>query len=265
MIQNTLLGHYYTYLHNYCQEEGYPSPPPPMFEVVQTFEQNYRPVQSQIEDNFVTISSGQNFRQLKLKERERGLNARNGTTGRKPSSHSLTALQPTISPSQTTRTPSPEQAPREIERTSSFEPDARPRILSVPSQTSLALSMPNYSSSAVASPSPNDFYTPHAPAGPRPDYFSRDRTTSSSPNLSAIAANKKRPPPPPPKRLPSVQNSLYVTALYDFAGQGQGDLVFREGDSIRIVRKTESQDDWWEGELNGVKGSFPANYCQIAG
>lgn len=53
-----------------------------------------------------------------------------------------------------------------------------------------------------------------------------------------------------------------MTALYDFAGQGSGDLVFREGDRIRVTKKTGSTDDWWEGELKGVQGSFPANYCQ---
>jgi hypothetical protein len=53
-----------------------------------------------------------------------------------------------------------------------------------------------------------------------------------------------------------------VTALYDFGGQGAGDLSFREGDRIRVIKKTESTDEWWQGELRGVKGSFPANYCR---
>ena len=82
--------------------------------------------------------------------------------------------------------------------------------------------------------------------------------------MASIAAAKKKPPPPPPpkpKRLPSTQDH-WVTAIYDFAGQGQGDLVFREGDKIRVVKKTDSTDDWWEGDLRGVQGSFPANYCQ---
>ena len=79
--------------------------------------------------------------------------------------------------------------------------------------------------------------------------------------MASIAASKKKPPPPPPKRIPSNQG-FWVTALYEFAGQGQGDLVFKEGDRIKVVQKTNSTDDWWEGELRGVQGSFPANYCQ---
>ncbi len=78
-------------------------------------------------------------------------------------------------------------------------------------------------------------------------------------NLSATIAGKKKPPPPPP-RMPSIQ-ALFVTALYEFGGQGEGDLVFKEGDRIKVVKKTESTDDWWQGELRGVRGSFPANYC----
>lgn len=74
-----------------------------------------------------------------------------------------------------------------------------------------------------------------------------------------LAAAKKKPPPPPPKRIGSNQG-LFVTALYDFGGQSAGDLAFREGDRIRVLKKTDSTDDWWEGELRGVKGSFPANY-----
>lgn len=72
---------------------------------------------------------------------------------------------------------------------------------------------------------------------------------------AAIAAKKKRPPPPP-------RGASFVTALYDFDGHQNGDLVFREGDRIKIVTKTQSTDDWWEGELRGVKGQFPANYVE---
>ena len=172
------------------------------------------------------------------------------------------SLRPSVSPVR--REPSPARSetvsdpPSPNYETRPERPE-RPRMLSVPSQTSLALSTPNYGSN-VTSPSPNEVFTSHSPAGPRADYFSRDRLPSNS-SMSSIAAQKKKPPPPPPKRKPSNQ-SLWVTALYDFAGQGQGDLVFREGDQIKVVKKTDSTDDWWQGELKGVKGSFPANYCQ---
>jgi hypothetical protein len=75
---------------------------------------------------------------------------------------------------------------------------------------------------------------------------------------------KKPPPPPPPKRFASSAPDEFVIAQYAFTGQGQGDLSFREGDRIKIVKKTGTDQDWWVGELNGAKGSFPANYCKPA-
>lgn len=85
-------------------------------------------------------------------------------------------------------------------------------------------------------------------------------STASRTDYFANAAVKKKPPPPPPR---AGSNTLFVTALYDFAGESQGDLAFAEGDRIRVLKKTESTDDWWEGELRGVKGSFPANYVKL--
>lgn len=84
---------------------------------------------------------------------------------------------------------------------------------------------------------------------------------SEDPPPSYEIKEKKKPPPPPPKRM--ISQFLYAEALYDFQGQSQGDLSFKEGDQIQVVKKTDSTDDWWEGKLNGVKGSFPANYCKI--
>ncbi len=95
----------------------------------------------------------------------------------------------------------------------------------------------------------------------RPDYLSQNRAPSSSSVMSAVAAKKKPPPPPPPKRGHSL--GLWVTALYNFEAQSAGDLAFKQGDKIRVIKRTESTDDWWEGELRGAKGVFPANYCQV--
>lgn len=65
------------------------------------------------------------------------------------------------------------------------------------------------------------------------------------------AAAKRAPPPPPASRKPGEQ---MAKALYAFDGQQQGDLIFQEGDMIAIVQKTDSQDDWWTGKLNGRQG-----------
>lgn len=286
MTQNTLLAQSYTLLHDFCDGESFPDPPPSANAIISSWEVDFRPVKQEVE-SIACVAGGKTARMsMKIEEKPHGsvtgLNIRNGISSqrhssqsriedkpynsmsslnthngvparRRPSSNQSTALV-SLSPAISTSSDPPSPDYREI---------SRPRISSVPSQTSLGLATPNYGLSAVTSPSPGD-PAMHAPAGPRGDYFNRDRLPSnSSVAMASIAAGKKKPPPPPPKKISSAQGT-WVTALYEFAGQGHGDLVFREGDRIKVTKKTESTDDWWEGELDGVHGSFPANYCQLA-
>ena len=258
MTQNSLLGNYYTMLHDYCTEEHLPSPPPPMAEIVELCEAEYKPIQREIE-RFACIAGGRAVRQSMKSEIQAQTNGSSARIGSIPRTTSTQSVQSSQSSQSTSLRPPTSPATSATSDPPSPEPHTRPKISSIPSQTSLSLATPNYGSSAVASPLLGGTLAIHAPAGPRADYFSRDRLPSSS-SMASIAA-KKKPPPPPPKRLPSNQG-LWVTALYDFAGQGQGDLAFKEGDRIKVVQKTDSTDEWWEGELRGIQGSFPANYCQ---
>lgn len=242
-IQNDLLGHYYTMLHTYCTEEGFPSPAPPMDEVIRSWSDAFKPIQREIEA-FAILAHGKATRT----SMENGHHPSNGY--RRPSASAFSAhRQQSVSPARNLP-PSPSQEPKSK--------------LSVSPAPSTVLS-PITPSESIASPSPSlsVYQTPmaYSPAGPNTDYFSRDRQSSAASGVSiASIAQKKRPPPPPP-RLPS-QQTIFVTALYDFNGQSEGDLVFREGDRIRVLKKTESTDDWWQGELRGLQGPFPANYCQ---
>ncbi|KAI8088710.1 uncharacterized protein BX664DRAFT_331189 [Halteromyces radiatus] len=52
-------------------------------------------------------------------------------------------------------------------------------------------------------------------------------------------------------------------ALFNFAGQQAGDLPFKKGDTIVIVKKSETQQDWWTGEIGSRKGIFPANFVEL--
>lgn len=256
-IQNNLLAHYYTMLHTYCTEEGFPSPSPPMDEVIRLWETAVRPAQKEIEASPL-IASGKAIRKSFSKEE-----AHPYTNGhRRPSQQNS---RPSVSPGRPAIPPSPQI-------------DIKPKLSTSPSAASLL--SPTGTESAITSPSPSAsaYQTPsYAPAGPNMDYFSRDRQPSTgsyshsltpgatTPGGSTVAslaglAIKKKPPPPPP-RIPS-QHYQFVTALYDFGGQGEGDLEFKEGDKIKVIKKTDSTDDWWQGELRGVKGMFPANYVQ---
>uniref|UniRef100_A0A671Y5P3 F-BAR and double SH3 domains protein 2 n=1 Tax=Sparus aurata TaxID=8175 RepID=A0A671Y5P3_SPAAU len=54
-------------------------------------------------------------------------------------------------------------------------------------------------------------------------------------------------------------NMMYVRALYDYEGQADEELSFSEGAVIRLLnRDTQTDDGFWEGELNGRVGVFPS-------
>lgn len=58
-------------------------------------------------------------------------------------------------------------------------------------------------------------------------------------------------------------NSYQAIALYTFKGEQSGDLPFKKGDVIDILKKSETTDDWWTGRSNGATGIFPANYVEL--
>jgi amphiphysin len=130
---------------------------------------------------------------------------------------------------------------------------------------------PNGSSSAVLKKAPPP--PPPSSAAPPPPY-----TPGNGPAAAIAAATKRAPPVPPapkPKPKPKPQ-PVYVVALYDFTAQARsapcwqiqvltgtqadGDLDFNTGDKIEVVSRTDSQEDWWTGKLNGRQGVFPGTY-----
>ncbi|CAG8974558.1 hypothetical protein HYALB_00005831 [Hymenoscyphus albidus] len=250
MIQNTLLAQYYTVLHNYCEENGFPSPPPPMEDVISVWEMDFNPIKEQVE-RINCVARGRAVHQpmalgedpgRKTSVSMTGLNVRNGFRARAPSQGRVSAP---ASPN-----PEPQDAPRpmRIQSASTVPVYAPPASEPSPEPEPPSYSTtPDYSKSLT----PASTHSAHSPAGPSMDYFQR----------GAIA--KKKPPPPPPKRIGSRNFATFAEALYSFDGQSEGDLSFREGDQIKVLKKTESTDDWWEGELRGKKGSFPANYCKL--
>ena len=55
----------------------------------------------------------------------------------------------------------------------------------------------------------------------------------------------------------------YAVADHDFEASGEGELSFKEGDRIKITEEECEPNDWWAGELNGVAGFFPSNFCTV--
>ena len=246
MIQNTLLAHLYTCLHTFAQDFQFESPPPEMEEIIAQFEADFTPMRREVESTVRMIADGKAVRESMALGKESksltGLNIRNGLASRKSSSQS-TAQSIAKRPSVSTEPPSPGTTSQgrpspSISPASALAPALAPALLS-----------PDHAAGA-------DYF-----ARPRqPSAYSISSTTSVGSAQALAAGKKKPPPPPPPKRTPSDQG-FWVTALYDFRGE-HGDLSFREGDRIRVVKRTDSEQDWWEGELRGARGAFPANYCK---
>lgn len=84
--------------------------------------------------------------------------------------------------------------------------------------------------------------------------------SSTSDDGAHYAAHGKAHPPPPPKPKPerlSRPGVETVTALYDYEAQAHGDLSFSAGDVIEIVHRTDNQNEWWTGKVDGREGQFP--------
>ncbi|KAA8646527.1 hypothetical protein EYZ11_004817 [Aspergillus tanneri] len=101
---------------------------------------------------------------------------------------------------------------------------------------------------------------PDVVENPPPPY-----TSAASSGSSFLTAAKSKPAPPPPKPKPARFSASVetVTALYDYEAQAHGDLSFSAGDVIEIIQRTDNQNEWWSGRVDGREGQFPANYVQL--
>lgn len=106
-------------------------------------------------------------------------------------------------------------------------------------------------------------YKPQTVEKPPPPYssgpISPGLASPKASSLAAAVAAKSKPPPPKPKpsRLSGIPQAETVTALYDYSAQAEGDLSFRAGDVIEIVTRTQNDNEWWIGKLQGKQGQFP--------
>lgn len=276
-VQNRMLAHYYTVLNAFCEEEGLPSPPPSMDQVAQEWEYAHQDARERIESLNCLVQGKAIRRENEAQNQNQrpSLGNRTPSTGTTSSVASSLRGRPSMAPpflapkpcGRETRSPSP--------ASSAFTPRGSISVASSASTHSLPSGGDHYKPPPpVTMPKPNPapspvvtpFIQPAAPptgirmqpAGPNVDHFQLNHQTKAGNTSSELAHMIKRKRPPPP---PAASKPVFVTAAYDFQGQGD-ELSFREGDRIRVTRKTASNDDWWDGELNGVKGPFPANYIE---
>lgn len=109
----------------------------------------------------------------------------------------------------------------------------------------------------------------HEPKPPKPSLKDKFKL-----NIGRSAPQKQAPRPRRPKdpkdriynsrlaKAPDWDKMLKVQALYNFSGEMKCDLQFRRGQVIKVMTRTDSHNDWWEGELEDRVGIFPANYVR---
>ncbi|KAF2097834.1 DUF500 and SH3 domain protein [Rhizodiscina lignyota] len=51
-------------------------------------------------------------------------------------------------------------------------------------------------------------------------------------------------------------------AKFTFDADQPGDLGFKKGEIITIVKKTQNETDWWTGRIGDREGVFPSNYVE---
>ncbi|KAK5661967.1 hypothetical protein OQA88_10078 [Cercophora sp. LCS_1] len=92
-----------------------------------------------------------------------------------------------------------------------------------------------------------------------------DRRDEPSPTFGA---EKKTPPGRPAAPKPKFTSGQPLKkneaiALFTFEADQPGDLSFKKGDVITVLKKTDSANDWWTGMIGTRHGIFPSNYVKM--
>ncbi|KAG8629326.1 hypothetical protein KVT40_003191 [Elsinoe batatas] len=72
-----------------------------------------------------------------------------------------------------------------------------------------------------------------------------------------------RPSAPKPVFGKTAAQKGQAIAKFNFDPDQPGDLGFKKGEVITIVKKTESASDWWTGRIGDREGVFPSNYVEL--
>ncbi|KAG6005094.1 hypothetical protein E4U21_000421 [Claviceps maximensis] len=104
-------------------------------------------------------------------------------------------------------------------------------------------------------------------SGGRSTTTANNNTTINSGNNTFGTSEKKlgpgRPTAPKPKFCAAGIKHNEAVALFNFDADQPGDLGFKKGEVITILKKTESDNDWWTGRIGTRHGIFPSNYVKL--
>jgi len=128
-----------------------------------------------------------------------------------------------------------------------------------PSNTPGAITTPLGPSSIPPQPTPPQQMQP-----PQPRQMQRTPPGAYSygvpPNANYSVPTPPFQAPVPPERQTPVVQSLKARANFDFYSTTPGDLSFRAGDVLNIIKQ---DGEWWVAEKNGAQGLIPGNYVAL--
>ncbi|KAH3732889.1 cervical SH3P7 [Pelomyxa schiedti] len=112
-------------------------------------------------------------------------------------------------------------------------------------------------STPAAKPAPKPEPVPEPEPEPQPE---------AEPAPEPAPEPEPEPEPQPTETAPEQPldggEALQARALYDYSSEEPSDLQFKEGDLIMVVDRNDPSG-WWQGELNGVRGTFPSNFVEL--
>ncbi|CAF1104454.1 unnamed protein product [Adineta steineri] len=89
----------------------------------------------------------------------------------------------------------------------------------------------------------------------------QSKPISSQPSKNHQQTEQRNIQPPPMQQhsAPSTDGQNFIAA-YDFQPQEQGEIELARGDRVRVLDQTDA--NWWQGEVRGQVGLFPATYVR---
>ena len=98
----------------------------------------------------------------------------------------------------------------------------------------------------------------------------RQRSSTTGDQSEYVYSDKKGPAPgrptapkPPTFAASKTGGPGQAIAKFTFDADQAGDLGFKKGDIITIVKRTDNETDWWTGRVGGREGIFPSNYVDV--
>ncbi|KAI7897602.1 SH3 domain-containing protein [Cokeromyces recurvatus] len=88
------------------------------------------------------------------------------------------------------------------------------------------------------------------------------RSVSTTPEklVNRVLPIEENTTPPPAYSQKSPEPLATAEALYDYKGDPETDLSFKQGDIIEVIEYVN--DDWWKGTVHGKSGIFPQNHVK---